>query len=218
MWGLYKHEHKYSVMHWSLTRNTEVEGDVKSKDPMILLLGPRIFRVNPIFSQNSQRGKGSNNVHKFERFLRHGTSASIASAYLPLTFGAQPAVLFKETSSSLSLIGSGTLMGPAPSRIIAKRIVLTGHPYKVHKTTATIRYMFHNRPDVEYFKPVQLKTKRGRIGHIREALGTHGLFKAGFDGGIDQMDTICMSLYKRCFPKWGTRWVEGEKKDEEVEI
>ena len=38
----------------------------------------------------------------------------------------------------------GTLLNPDPMRIIAKRIILTGHPIKVHKKTATIRYMFFN--------------------------------------------------------------------------
>lgn len=36
-------------------------------------------------------------------------------------------------------------MNPDHERIIAKRIVLTGHPFKVHVKTATVRYMFFNR-------------------------------------------------------------------------
>jgi hypothetical protein len=38
----------------------------------------------------------------------------------------------------------GTFMNPDTTRIIAKRVILTGHPFKVHKKTATIRYMFFN--------------------------------------------------------------------------
>jgi len=38
----------------------------------------------------------------------------------------------------------GSFVNPDTTRIIAKRVVLTGHPFKVHKKTATVRYMFFN--------------------------------------------------------------------------
>lgn len=38
----------------------------------------------------------------------------------------------------------GSFLNPDTTRIIAKRIILTGHPFKVHKKTATVRYMFFN--------------------------------------------------------------------------
>ncbi|OAV90620.1 hypothetical protein PTTG_05027 [Puccinia triticina 1-1 BBBD Race 1] len=203
--SLLKHEHKYSVMHFTTQKNTEFEGEIKSKDPLIMCAGFRFYEVRPIWSQPSIRA--SNNVHKFERYLRPG-KMNIGSVYMPVTFGSTtPVLVFKQEDDPdlpISLVGNGTLIGSEPQRIIAKRIILTGHPYKVHKKTATIRYMFFNREDIEYFKPIELKTKKGKVGHIKEPLGTHGYLKAKFDGPIDQMDTICLSLYKRCFPKWST--------------
>jgi len=50
-------------------------------------------------------------------------------------------------ASSLAphLVAMGSFLNPDTTRIIAKRIILTGHPFKVHKKTATVRYMFFNR-------------------------------------------------------------------------
>lgn len=227
VFGLLKHEHKYSVMHFTVQRNTECGETVRSKDPLVAVIGPRRFVINPIFSQHTSRngGRGSNNVHKLERFLRHGIHSTIATAYLPITFGAAPTLLLRVPSSiedpTIHLIGSGALLSADPTRITAKRVVLTGSALKVNKKTATIRYMFFNQADVDYYKPIMLRTKRGRTGHIRESLGTHGYFKAGFDGPIDQMDAICLNLYKRCHPKWSSLYdgklLIGAPKSRDVE-
>ncbi|KAG8825351.1 hypothetical protein FRC17_008713 [Serendipita sp. 399] len=210
IYELHKHEHKQTVVNFTLQRNSEYSEPVRSKDKLVLCVGPRRIIVNPLFSQHLRGGsKSTNNVHKFERFLKEGVT-SVGTIYGPLTFGRLPVALLKETEDSQApiLVASGTLLPPSTARIIAKRIVLTGHPIKVHKRTVTIRYMFFNPEDVQYFKPVQLRTKYGRTGHIQESLGTHGYFKAHFDGPVTQMDTVCMSLYKRTYPKWSEEWRE----------
>ncbi|KAK1225651.1 ribosome biogenesis protein tsr1 [Marasmius sp. AFHP31] len=211
--ALQQHEHKVSVLNFTVQRNTEYDGSVRSKDELILCVGPRRLRVNPIYSQHTRGGgKGVNNVHKFERYLRHGVT-SVATIYGPVVFGKQPCILLRETADSQApqLVAMGTFLDPDTTRIIAKRIILTGHPFKIHKKTATVRYMFFNPDDIDYFKPIQLYTKHGRVGHIRESLGTHGYLKAHFDGPINQMDTVCMSLYKRVFPKWASMWASQDQ-------
>ncbi|KAG6900730.1 hypothetical protein C0993_003756 [Termitomyces sp. T159_Od127] len=169
IFALLQHEHKTSVLNFTVQRNTEYDGTVRSKDPLLLCVGPRRLRVNPIYSQHTRGGgKGANNVHKFERFLRHGLT-SVATTYGPVIFGTQPCIFLRETSDI--------------------------------------------QEDVHYFKPIQLHTKHGRTGHIRESLGTHGYLKAHFDGPINQMDTICMSLYKRVFPKFSTLWTISSEQE-----
>jgi pre-rRNA-processing protein TSR1 len=233
LFGLLRHEHKKSVLNFTISRNTEYEGAVRSKDPLILCLGPRRLRVNPIFSQHDigNNGKnGSNNVHKFERYLKGGTGVvSVATIFGPVTFGGSnvSATLFKERKLDLEigydqrgigstqmphLIGMGSLLDADPSRIIAKRIILTGHPYKIHKRTSTIRFMFFNPEDVRYYSPLELRTKYGRVGHIQESLGTHGYFKAHFDGPpLSQIDTVSLPLYKRSYPKFSQLYTESRQ-------
>jgi pre-rRNA-processing protein TSR1 len=168
-------------------------------------------------------------VHKFDRYLHPGRTAA-ASFIGPVTWGAVPCLYFKreklpepedavedlaqdivnnqdkKSGSDLTLIATGTSIAPSTSRVIAKRIILTGHPYKIHRKLVTVRYMFFNPEDVQYFRALQLWTKRGRSGFIKEALGTHGYFKASFDDKVNPMDAVAVSLYKRVWPRNAVRW------------
>lgn len=187
IFSLLQHEHKKSVLNFTVQRNTEYDGSVRSKvimflsvrlrqvlnfvlqDPLILCVGPRRLRVNPVYSQHSRGGgKGSNNVHKFERFLRHG-GTSVATVYGPVVFGSQPCMLLRETDNSQGrssyksyhpftltsyeapeIVAMGTFKDTDTTRIIAKRIILSGHPFKVHRKTATVRYMFFNAGEYSF--------------------------------------------------------------------
>jgi len=109
-------------------------------------------------------------------------------------------------TSPLRLIATGTSLPPSLNRVVAKRIILTGHPFKINKKVVTVRYMFFNDDDVRWFKSLPLWTRRGRSGFIKESLGTHGYFKATFDGKINPMDAVAVSLYKRVYPRTARMW------------
>ncbi|EXJ54682.1 hypothetical protein A1O7_10023 [Cladophialophora yegresii CBS 114405] len=110
------------------------------------------------------------------------------------------------SAATLRLIGTATTLPPSSARVVAKRIILTGHPCKIHKKLVTIRYMFFNREDVLWFAALPLFTRCGRQGFIKEPLGTHGYFKATFDGKINPLDAVGVSLYKRVWPRRARAW------------
>jgi pre-rRNA-processing protein TSR1 len=215
LFSLLRHEHKQTVVNVNMTLNSSYEKPLKSKEQLVVQCGPRRMIVNPIFSAADNT---PNNVHKFDRFLHPGRSA-IASWIGPVTWGAVPILVFKnkqvedpeemDTTDAtdainmdrLELIGTGTVVAPDQKRVVAKRAILTGHPYKIHKKVVTIRYMFFNAEDIQWFKALQLWTRRGRSGYFKESLGTHGYFKATFDAKINPQDSVGISLYKRVFPR-----------------
>ena len=226
LFSLLKHEHKRTAVNVSMMLSSDQLAPLKSKEPIILQCGPRRMVINPLFSL---AGNTPNNVHKFERYLHPGSTA-VASFIGPLTWGSVPCLFFQKPASptpsdaiedlaysldhktspnALDLIATGTTLAPSTSRVIAKRIVLTGHPYKIHKRVVTVRYMFFNAEDVNYFRALQLWTRRGRSGFIRENLGTHGYFKATFDSKINPLDAVAVSLYKRMWPRPATLWRVG---------
>ncbi|KAH7090179.1 hypothetical protein FB567DRAFT_438134, partial [Paraphoma chrysanthemicola] len=208
MFSLLRHEHKRTACNYSLLLSSEHEVPLRSKTELIVQCGPRRMVINPLFSQ---AGNTPNNVHKFDRYVHPGHSA-IASFIGPLTWGNVPLLYFQrstEVDTPLRLVATGTSLPPSSNRIIAKRIILTGHPYKINKRIVTVRYMFFHDGDVKWFKSLPLWTKRGRSGFIKESLGTHGYFKATFDGKINPMDAVAVSLYKRVWPRGAKMW-KGE--------
>ncbi|KAI5926090.1 AARP2CN domain-containing protein [Camillea tinctor] len=206
LFSLLRHENKKTSLNFDVTHKDDYEKSIKAKEELIVQCGPRRFIVNPLFSIG---GNTENDVHKYCRYLHPGQSA-VATFMGPITWGSVPTLFFKRTAPEaggdgsqlpLQLVATGTARAPSTSRVIAKRVILTGHPFHIHKKVVTVRYMFFNREDVEWFKALPLWTKRGKSGYIKEALGTHGYFKANFDGRINPQDAVGVSLYKRVWPR-----------------
>ena len=201
MFSLLRHEHKRTAANFAISlMSSEHAAPLKSKEELVMQCGPRRFVVSPLFSDG---GSTPSDVHRFRRYLHPGQTA-VASAIAPLTWGSVPALFFVREAAGrrpagdamdtaaegapsrrLRLVGTGTSLPPSHSRVVAKRAVLTGHPFKIHKRLVTVRYMFFNAEDVAWFKAMRLWTRRGRTGFIKESLGTHGYFKATFDGSIN---------------------------------
>jgi pre-rRNA-processing protein TSR1 len=204
LFSLLRHEQKRTAVNFSITLSSDITSPLRSKEELIMQCGPRRFIINPLFSDTVNT---PNNVHKFQRYIHPGRAA-IASFTAPLTWGSVPTLFFRRhvATGDLALVATGTSLPPSTNRIIAKRIILTGHPYKINKRVVTVRYMFFNKEDVLWFKALKVWTKKGRTGFIKESLGTHGYLKAVFDGKLDAMDAIGVSLYKRVWPRSARAW------------
>ncbi|KAM9734316.1 pre-rRNA-processing protein TSR1 homolog [Menidia menidia] len=195
--SLLPHEQKMSVMHVLVRRHPSNTEPIKSKEELVFHCGFRRFRASPIFSQHTAADK-----HKMERFLQLD-APTVVSIYAPITFPPSGVLLFKQRNDGIQdLVATGNLLSCDPQRVVLKRIVLSGHPFKINRRSAVVRYMFFNRDDIMWFKPVELRTKWGRRGHIKEALGTHGHMKCVFDNQLRSQDTVLMNLYKRVYPRW----------------
>ncbi|GAB2232460.1 hypothetical protein Droror1_Dr00011493 [Drosera rotundifolia] len=202
--GLLQHESKMSVLHFSIKKHDTYEDPIRSKEELIFHVGFREFVARPLFSSDNL----NSDKHKMERFL-HAGRFSVASIFAPISFPPLPLIALKskeeEGASSLVLAAVGSLKSIDPGRIILKKIILTGYPQRVSKLKAVVRYMFHNPEDVRWFKPLEVWTKGGRRGRVKEPVGTHGAMKCVFNGILQQSDTVCMTLYKRSYPKWPER-------------
>ncbi|KAJ0250307.1 hypothetical protein HA466_0136600 [Hirschfeldia incana] len=201
--GLLQHESKMSVLHFSLKKYDGYEDPIKTKEELVFHVGFRQFVARPVFSTDSLRA----DKLKMGRFLHPGPGPTLASVYGPISFSSLPLVVLKisERSYAPAVAALGTLKSIEPNKIILKQIVLTGYLQRVSKMKASVRYMFHNPEDVRWFKPVEVETKCGRRGRVKEPLGTHGAMKCIFNGVVQQHDVVCMKLYKRAYPKWPER-------------
>ena len=200
--SLLPHENKVSVLHTGLSQSIgcdTTENPIKSKDVLTFRCGWRTWQGRPIFSQNNLNC----DKHKFERFMPLNGAFFAASVFGPVTYTPCPVLVFRENDSGRrELVAVGSMIGADADRIVLKRIILTGYPVRVHKRSATVKYMFYDPEDVKWFKPAGLYTKHGLEGNIVESVGDHGTMKCLFNAPIKQHDTVCLPLYKRVYPKY----------------
>lgn len=237
LFGLLRHERKQTPMDVSITLSSDATDPLKSKEELIAQIGPRRFLVNPLFSQAGATPNNVHKFERFLHPGRTAVASFVGPltwGSVPVLFFKRAAVAkasgeegmdvdaTQSSSPELQLIATGTVLpsssspsipgtaGTTPtSRIIAKRAILTGQPYKIHRRIVNVRYMFFNREDVEWFKALPLFTNHGARGVIKEALGTHGHFKCVFEGKVGVMDSVGVVLWKRVWPRPARRWMPG---------
>jgi pre-rRNA-processing protein TSR1 len=193
-------EQKVSVLTGTVTRQMDCQTLIKSKSELTLQCGFRRFQAKPTFSEIPKKSSPCVK-HKLAKSL-HQEATMAATFYAPVIFPPSRLLMFTPGELGPDLVASGSVKGADPKMLVIKRIILTGYPFRTHKSKGVVRFMFFNPNDIRWFKPVELCTKKGLRGHISEPLGTHGYMKCRFSSHIRQDDTVCMNLYKRAYPKW----------------
>ena len=220
---LLDHERKLCVMHYKFTANYEQDNTIvenMNKNVFECHCGFRRYLIKPIFSNDMFTGGDKLKIQKYlekDKFY-------VMTTYSQLTYPNSPVILFthktvnNKIEEKLSFCGTGLTLESNDKKVILKKIVLTGYPVKIKKKKAIVRYMFFNPNDINYFKPIQLTTKKGLRGNITESVGTHGYMKCIFSDYIKSNDTVCLNLYKRVFPKyfkesWKYKVFNGNRED-----
>ncbi|KAJ7966959.1 pre-rRNA-processing protein TSR1-like [Quillaja saponaria] len=170
--GLLQHESKISVLHFCIKKHETYDAPIKAKEELVFHVGFRQFIGRPIFSTDNI----NSDKHKMERFLHEGCF-TVASIYAPISFPPLPVIVLKShgVGAAPAIAAVGSLRSIDPDRIILKKIILTGYPQRVSKLKASVKYMFHNPEDVRWFKPVEVQSKGGIRGRIKEPVGTHAM-------------------------------------------
>ncbi|KAJ6411913.1 hypothetical protein OIU84_005054 [Salix udensis] len=198
--GLFQHESKMSVLHFSIKKHDTYDAPIKSKEELVFHVGFRQFVARPIFSTDDM----NSDKHKMERFLHAG-----------------------QGSAAPALAAVGSLRCIDPDRIILKKIVLTGYPQRVSKLKASVRYMFHSPEDVRWFKPCgsvyEMRSPWSNQGTSWHTWGYEMHFQRGPSAErycLHELVQTCISQVARTQGQWkahfcpyvGTRFSQDEKK------
>lgn len=197
IYGLLKGEDKNSICDFFFEKWEGFEEPISSDENLIVQYGFRREIIQPMFNTLlNQKEK----IYKYLPFFDQNKS-SVLSTISPVIFNQSPAIFFKtDANNQIIFVGKGEFLKCNHSKFITNRIVLTGYPYKIYKKIVVVRYMFFNSDDVNSFKSIPLITNTGKLGFIKESLGTHGYFKATFNKKIFQSDIIMIELHKRVWP------------------
>uniref|UniRef100_M8B6P0 Pre-rRNA-processing TSR1-like protein n=1 Tax=Aegilops tauschii TaxID=37682 RepID=M8B6P0_AEGTA len=161
--GLLEHESKISVLHFSIKKHDSYEAPIRSKEPLIFNVGFRQFTARPLFSSDNINC----NKHKMERFLHHGRF-SIASVYAPISFPPVPLIVLKNIDGQQPVIAAvvAFIQNLVPIIVTCVKGWRADVGLNQEVSPESLETQSNGAP-------VELWTKHGKRGRIKETVGTH---------------------------------------------
>lgn len=123
--SLLPHERKLSVLHFKLEHWGQGHESLLSKSAITLHYGFRRVVCNPVYSEDC-----TNDKYKYYKTVPQ-CSSFIASIFAPVSYTPANALVYRDSMEGSCLVAIGSLVNFDPSRLIIKRILLTGYPLKV---------------------------------------------------------------------------------------
>ncbi len=185
-----------SVMNICLRRHPNApDVPIKNKTPMIFHVGYRRYTAAPLFSEHTTGDKHLVRVASLFAIIILDASIyaniechfmysnNLRTDLLSTIFSCRICVgrrwyacemWFVKSFYTLGeqrLLACGSVLSIDPDRLVIKRTILSGHAYRIHGRGCVSRYMFFNDEDINWFKPVELRTKQGRRGNIKCPVG-----------------------------------------------
>lgn len=129
VFGLFKFEHKVSVLHFSVKRGHEYSLPIKSKEAMEFHVAFRRFVAQPIYSHESLAPSSmkQNEKNMTTRFFQQGSFVT-ASVYGRITFPPATVIMFKPQAQVAALVAQGKHATPTEESATALAKALMPQP------------------------------------------------------------------------------------------
>lgn len=180
--GLLAAEERFGFIQARLKRHRWFSRTLKTDDPLIFSLGWRRFQSVPIYSLDD---------HSIRMRLLKYTPEHMhcyATFYGPVSFPNTGFCAFNSLtpeSKGFRVSATGVILDIDHSVKIAKKLKLTGVPYKIFKNTAFIKDMFTTALEVSKFEGANVRTVSGIRGQVKRALPKpDGAFRATFEDKV----------------------------------
>ena len=191
--GLAPTEDRFGFVQVRIKRHRWHKKILKTNDPLIFSLGWRRFQTLPVYSISDSRTR--NRMLKYTPEHMHCFGTFYGPLIAPNT-GFCCVQSFSNNNPGFRIAATGVVLNVDENTEIAKKLKLTGTPYKIFRNTAFIRDMFGTSLEIAKFEGASIRTVSGIRGQIKRALSKpEGYFRATFEDKVLMSDIVFLRAW-----------------------